>query len=316
MSDKIHRIVLGGEGESRNKVIGLFKNIVYIIKLRNTIKHQETTTIVSFLTRSNIYIILASIGLKKHVVVSERNDTSRQVLSWPWALLRKKIYKHASVVTANSKIAIENMAEYVPRVKLKFLPNPIILPDIKDLAKPSTSKIILNVARLSSHKNHLLLLEAIKIIKSLNSEWKVQILGDGEEHHNIINKAEKLGISDKIILTGFVDNPSEYYKKAAMFVLPSLYEGTPNALLEAMSFGLPCVVSDSLSGALEILDHNESGLVFKNNDSLDLSEKINLLINNPDERNRLGNSARGVVSNFTPEKIISKWESVLKADTI
>ncbi|MCC5943255.1 MAG: glycosyltransferase family 4 protein [Balneolaceae bacterium] len=306
--ENVHRIVLGGEGASKNKFIALIKNFLYTLKLRKVIKNVDRPIIISFLTRANIYTILACFGLRKHVIISERNDTTKQVLEWPWAWLRYRLYKYANVVTANSNVTVQSMKSYVPENKLKFVPNPVNIPLNSDLSTPDQSTIILNVARLASHKNQKLILKAISKINNLDEAWKLQILGDGEEKENLIKLGKELEITDRLDLPGFVDDPSKNYQASALFVLPSLYEGTPNALLEAMSYGLPPVVSDCLPGVLELVEDGVTGLVFKSEDSSNLAKKIKHLIDNPKLRVKIGLAARERVRMYTPENVIHEWE--------
>src|SRR5690625_5577966 len=90
---------------------------------------------------------------------------------------------------------------------------------------------------------------------------------------------------------GFVRNPSEYYLKAGVFVMPSDFEGTPNALLEAMAHGLPSVVADCLPGALQFIRDGGNGPVFKAGGPDDLASKLSLLMMNPGRRNDKGDDA-------------------------
>lgn len=307
---QVKRIVLGGEGESTNKFTALVKNFFYITKLRRVLKEIDSPVILSFLTRANIYSIIACFGLRKYLVISERNDTARQPLRWPWHTLRKKLYKYADVITANSYAALENMKSYVPPGKLYFVPNPVFLPDETDVADPGRSKIILNVARLAAHKSQNLIIEALSVCLEKNKEWSLVILGEGEEREKLLKLAENKEISGHVMMPGFVNNPSEYYKSAAIFVLPSQYEGTPNALLEAMGYGLPCIISDSLPGALELIDDGVSGMAFRSGDAGDLSDQLAMLIDNPELRKKLGSAARNKISMFKPEKAFQAWDNV------
>lgn len=307
---QVNRIVLGGEGESANKFAALIKNFFYTIRLRRVLKEIDSPVILSFLTRANIYSIISCYGLNKHVVISERNDTAQQPLRWPWHVLRKKLYKYADVVTANSHAAIVNMQSYVSSGKLRFVPNPVFVPDETEMADPGRSKIVLNVARLAAHKSQHLIIEALSLSLEKYNEWSLVILGEGEERERLLRLVEKKGISARVMMPGFVNNPSEYYKSAAIFVMPSQYEGTPNALLEAMGYGLPCIISDSLPGALEYIEDGVSGLAFRSGDAGDLSDQLAKLMNSPEMRNKFGAAARNKISMFKPEKAFQIWDDV------
>jgi glycosyltransferase involved in cell wall biosynthesis len=309
--EEVKRIVLGGEGESANKLIALYKNIPFVLRLRRAIKKTDNPVVISFLTKTNIHTLLATIGLSVRVIISERNDTTRQNYPNPWPQLRKWLYKYSDKVTANSDIALKGMREYVPEKKLRYVPNPVFIP--RENASPHISGLILNVGRLVPQKAQHLLLEAFsKLDENEKKQWKCAILGDGDEKENLKKQAYRLDISDMVELPGLVLNPSDYYKVAGIFVLTSEYEGTPNVLLEAMAHGLPVIVSDCLPGALEFIREGENGFVFKAGDSDDLCAKIKKLIENPDLRKRMGANAVENVSHLSTDKVIKVWDEIIQ----
>lgn len=308
---KVKRIVINTGSPSSNKIVALMKNLPYVWRLRKALKKNKAPNVISFLTRTNIHAILACLGLKKHLIISERNDTTREIHPWPWPTLRKVLYRFADVVTANSEIALSGMKKYVPDEKLKIVRNPVFIPEEK--AEPQQSTMILNVGRLVPQKAQHLIIEALSHIGREDMKgWSLYILGEGEERERLQKLAEQKGLADRTHLQGLVENPGSYYVSSGIFVLSSAYEGTPNALLEAMSFGLPCIISDTLPGAMELIENDESGLVFSTGDAGDLAEKLVILMTNPGERTRLGQNARRQVKKLAPEYVIPAWEKLLK----
>lgn len=308
--DGINRIVIDNGSPSSNKFIALAKNLPYVWHLRKALKKMDSSNVISFLTRTNVHTILACLGLKKHLIISERNDTTREEHLWPWPVLRKFLYRFADVVTANSEIALSGMKSYVPAEKLKIVRNPVFIPEKS--SEPHQSARILNVGRLVPQKAQHLIIEALSLIgrKNLNG-WSLHVLGEGEEKTRLLQLAEQKEVADHIHFHGLVENPAGYYLSSGVFVLSSAYEGTPNALLEAMSFGLPCIISDTLPGAMELIENGESGLVFSSGDAEHLAEKLSLLMSNPSERIRLGMNARERIKKLAPENVIPSWEKLL-----
>lgn len=308
--EDINRIVVSNGSPSSNKIIALLKNIPIVWNIRKALKKTEAQTVISFLTRANIYTILAAAGLKKSVIISERNDTTREEHPWPWPQLRRMLYNYADVVTANSRIALSGMKEYVHGDKLSIVPNPVYLPEKK--AVPSSSKTIINVGRLVPQKAQHLLIEALALVeKSRRKEWMLNIYGVGEEEENLKRITKEKGLTDIVNFRGLVNDIERVYRGAGIFILSSKYEGTPNVLLEAMSYGLPCIISDSLAGALELIENDNNGLVFKSGDAKDLAEKLISLIENPEKRDQLGIQARKQVKNFSPENVMPVWENII-----
>lgn len=309
LPEKMKRIVINTGSPSGNKIVGLMKNVPYIWRLRKALKTMDSSNVLSFLTRTNIHTILACMGLKKRVVISERNDTTREDHPWPWPMLRKWLYRYADVVTANSEIAVEGMKNYVPNHNLEVIPNPVYIPSEK--ATPSQSNKILNVGRLVPQKAQHLIIKAMSLIETeVSKKWSLHILGEGEERDELIKLTETVKVPDQTYLHGLVDDPAFYYKSAGIFVLSSKYEGTPNALLEAMSYGLPCIVSDSLPGVLSLIDDGKNGLIFSSGDATDLADKLTILMKDSQKRNQLGNQAREDVQIFRPENVMPIWDKL------
>lgn len=307
----LKRYTLGGEGVSANKVVALFKNVPFVWRLRQAIKKEKAPIVISFLTKANIHTILACSGLRKKIIISERNDTTREQHPWPWPKLRNMLYKFADVVTANSKIALEGMKSYVPEDKLALVPNPVFIPNQK--AKPDQSQILLNVGRLVPQKNQQLAIKAFSRIENeISKGWVFEIFGEGEEEDNLRKKAEELKVKERILLRGKVKEIEKYYLKSGIFILSSLYEGTPNALLEAMAFGVPPIVSDACPGALEFIRHGENGLIFSSGNEIDLSEKMKILMEDPEKRVEIGKNARETVNQFSLENVIPAWNRLIQ----
>lgn len=307
--DDLERIILGGEGQSKNKIAALFKNIPFVWKLRKAIHKAGNPVVISFLTKTNIHTLLAGMGLGKQIIISERSDTTRQTHPWPWPQLRKTLYKYSKFVTANSDIAIQGMKPYVPVEKLIYVPNPVSVPEVK--STPESCHEILNVGRLVLLKRQDLLLQAFsKLSETLKNKWSCSFLGEGEELETLNSISKSLRISDRITFHGQVKNPSDYYLKAGIFVLTSEFEGTPNVLLEAMAHGLPAIIPDCLPGALKYINHGENGLVFKTGDPDDLCLKLTELMENPRLRSEMGKRAVKSVEHLTIEKITEEWEKL------
>lgn len=313
LPENMERVIINQGSPSRNKIVGLTKNIPYVLQLRKKLKKNDSTYVISFLTRTNIHTILASVGLKKHVIISERNDTTREKHLWPWPLLRKLLYRYADVVTANSEIALQGMKEYVKNEKLKIVPNPVIIPSRQ--ASPQKSKKILNIGRLVPQKAQDLLLESLSLINEKNlNDWSLDILGEGEEEKKLRMLSEKWGLDNVVKFRGLIDNPNSFYCNAGIFILSSRYEGTPNVLLEAMSFGLPCIISDSLPGAVKLIENNKNGLIFRSGDAVDLADKMTFLMSNPEKRQQFGIAARERVKEFSLDNVMPIWENILNDD--
>ena len=309
LSSDVQRIVVGGSGEARGFLTGLIANCQRITRLRAALRRSKARTVVSFLTPTNILIILATLGLGVRIVVSERNDTVRQDLGWPWRILRRSLYRFATVVTANTVHSIDDMSTYVPRQKLAHVPNSVELPSIR-VEATERQPIVLNVARLAPHKRQDLLIDAFARLGERFPRWTLQIVGDGHEHQSLERMLIRLQLREHVKLVGSVRDVAGHYARASIFVLPSDYEGMPNALLEAMAHGVPCVISNSLPGALEYIEDGQTGLVFRSGDAPHLADRLALLMSNSALRTKLGEAARRKMEPLRIERVLKKWDAL------
>jgi glycosyltransferase involved in cell wall biosynthesis len=206
------------------------------------------------------------------------------------------------------------MQTYVDNDKLAFVPNPLVRPeagaDTRRLS-PSAAPVILTVANLTRVKAHDVLLEAFARLSPELSNWRLALVGAGEEEQNLRGHAKSLGIAEGVDWYGRVADPSVFYRTASIFVLPSRYEGMPNALMEAMSYGLPAVVSNASPGPLDLVKDGETGLVVPVDDPFALANAVELLANNGPLRKRLGDAGRKRVSEYDLPKVMPLWERVI-----
>jgi glycosyltransferase involved in cell wall biosynthesis len=310
ISKSVKRVSLGLHTPSNNLWSAVKNNILRIHSIHKVIKLESPDVVMSFISTTNILTILASFGLNKRVVISERSDPSIEDLGIPWQKLRTIFYKFADIVTANSMGALNSMSKYVPESKLKYVRNPLRY--INSDEEVEKENIILCVARLNREKGVDVLLDSYASTFEQFPDWKLLIVGNGELEVELKNHAKNLGISSHVIWAGKVKDPSAYFLKSRIFILPSRREGMPNALLEAMSCGLPCIITSASSGPLEIVKDKVTGLVVPNEDADSMSNAITTLIRDKGLRDKLSIGALDAVSKIDMTTVYDEWESLLK----
>lgn len=311
LDPRITRLSIGGLGSSRSVAGRITSNFARIISLRRAIRQANAPTVVAFIGAMNILTILAAIGLGLRVVISERNDPAKQSLGRVWDVLRRIVYPRADIVIANSRGALDELATFVPGHKLAFAPNPLVLPATPAAAE-LTSLTILAVGRLTHQKAYDILLQAFAQIAGNAPEWRLVVVGEGELEEPLKRQAHALGVAGCVDWIGRVTDPFRYYAGADIFALPSRYEGTPNALLEAMSMGLPAVVSNASTGPLDYVEDGISGLVVPVDDADALAVALMKLTADDNMRRRLGASARTRVSANALPRALAVWSHILK----
>jgi len=170
--------------------------------------------------------------------------------------------------------------------------------------------LIGTVARLSPEKGHRFLFEAAKRIVG-EVPWAIfLILGDGPSRGDLEKLVVKMGLKENVIFAGFQKDMNSIYGALDIVVQPSLREGTPISLLEAMSFGKP-IVATKVGGVGEVLKENETGILIPPASAEAISEGILRLIKDHSLRERLAKRAREVVrESFSVEKMAQAYRRI------
>lgn len=290
---------------------GLYSLGRWLPKLRKAISESKAPCVVSFIRPTNVKVLIACLGLRnQRFVVCERNDPERQPLGRHWAVLSRLLYRTADLVTINSRGVRSSLSAYVEDSKLAFLPNPLTRNTGQD-AKILSGPAFLAVGRIVHQKGYDILIKAFAKGGDRLAGWRIVFLGEGPERKNLEKLAQELGVAERIEWHGHVSDPFAYYRAAAVFMLTSRYEGMPNALLEAMSCGLPSIVSDASPGPLEIIEHEKTGLVIATDNVAETAAAMTRLALHPEERERLGAAAVSSVKDYLPESSIDKWKEAL-----
>lgn len=174
--------------------------------------------------------------------------------------------------------------------------------------------VVLSVGRLTAQKAHADLVAAVSEIASRYPGVRLLIAGDGPERQRLEEAIEAHALGDRVRLLGHVAEPARLLRVADAFVLPSRYEGTPFALLEAMASGLP-VVAASFGGAREIIEHGRDGLVVPVGDTEALGAAIASLVDDPGSRTTMATAARTKVRRFSKAAMIDETLAVLARAT-
>ena len=188
--------------------------------------------------------------------------------------------------------------------------NPVTLyPDVIDDIPKDPGRIIY-VGRFNHEKRIDRLITAFSMIADRYPEWHVDIFGDGNEKQNLQNLIVEMKLEKRVIIHEPTKSIFDEYKRSEMLVLCSEHEASPLVLVEAMACGIPCVSMDCPNGPREIIKDGETGLLVSNGNISELSKKIEWLINNDDERIRMGKNARQFAKTRKLSFVMDKWIKV------
>jgi len=179
---------------------------------------------------------------------------------------------------------------------------------------PNDPKRLLYVGRLSHEKGTDRLLDVWSQIHGRYPEWRLVIAGEGPEKdrwlRSQVERQQSSSVVSSIDWLGWVSDIQELMSSCDAFVLPSRYEGFPNALVEAMDSNLPCVATDCSASIVEIIPDSQSGMRVSN-DSMGLAAGVELLLSDEALRDQFREKAKLSVAKFSWPAVSTSWDSVL-----
>lgn len=291
-----------------NKIL---KNIERVINLRKIVKKENPNVVLSFLGGCNKRMLISTIGIKTRKIVSIRNDPNYEYAKGGISkLFARNLFKLADGVVFQTKEA----SDYFPKrvvCKSTIILNPV---DLKfyDAKRDNNPKNIIAIGRLSPQKNHKLLIEAYsKICDEFNDDDLI-IYGEGSLREELLALCKELNIANRVSMLGNVDNVEQVLSKAKVFILTSNFEGMPNALMEAMAVGLPCISTDCPCGGPRMLIENDiCGKLVKVNDADEAANALREVLNDENKQRFFGKNAKTKASEFKPSTILNKWDEFL-----
>ena len=246
-----------------------------------------------------VYGVIAAVGLNTKVIFTEHGRFYPDSSSWKRRIVNPILSFFTDSITVISKATKQALVDYefLSANKIEVIYN-----GIKALTATSEEErqalrnellisdddiVLGTVARLDPIKNHAMMLDAFNSVLKNHPNAKLIIVGDGELNAALKKQCNELDISDRVIFTGYITNPSNYIQIFDIFLLASLSEGTSMTLLEAMSVGKPCVVTDA-GGNAEIIETNTNGYLTDNGVSESFADAIQALVTDKCKRLNMG----------------------------
>lgn len=287
----------------------LLKNLQRIIKLRDTIKAERPDIVLSFLGRPNMRMLVAAIGLKCKKVVSVRNDPRREYGASKIKQMTAGLLFH---LADGCVFQTQEAAGYFPKKvseRSRIIPNPVA-EAFYHIERAEEPRNIVSVGRLEKQKDHLLLIDAFALVADEFPEEDLIIYGEGSLRKTLEDEMITLGLEGRVSLPGETKNVAEELAKAKVFVLSSDFEGMPNALLEAMAVGLPCISTDCpCGGPREMIDHDRNGLIVECGNREELARAIRELLKDEAKRHGLAEGAKRKAMSYQAERVNEIWDN-------
>lgn len=280
-------------------------------KLRKIIKEERPDIAISFLPEPTFRLLIAKFFLRIKTIISVRNDPNILYNSFVKKIIVKLLYPTSDGYVFQTDDAKKWFPKKIQSVA-KVIPNPINENFICKPYEGIRENSIVCVARLVKQKNHKMLINAFKDIAKVHPEYTLKLFGDGPCKEELMEQVKQLELQSKVKFMGEVHNIKEEIYRSSIFVLPSDYEGMPNALMEAMALGVPCISTDCpIGGPKFLINNKENGLLFDVGDKKGLVDSIKYIIENDDFAKKIGNKANKICSTLSPDKINLQWEKYI-----
>lgn len=278
--------------------------------LRSVARRNPDAAIVAFEYFVNMQTLMACAGLPNRVVISERNDPARVGSGFPTGWLRERLYRRANLLVCQTD---EAASYFSGKVKKCVILNPLK----EGLPEPYTGvrrKAVVTFCRLERQKNLPMLIRAFSRFHEAYPDYTLEIYGDGKERDGLASLIDDLGLADVARIYPGRPDVHNAVRDAAMFVLPSDYEGLSNSMLEAMAIGLPVICTDCpCGGARMVIEDGVNGLLVPVGDEEALYSAMARISSSPDFGKEMSTRAHAVSERMKASRIIDEWKKAVDA---
>lgn len=334
---QVKRIHAGLSMEQEN-ASRIAKQWFRIGNFRNVLLQEKPDVVLSFCVKANYRAMMASIGTGIPVIVSVRNDPKIDYVGKTRTVMNKLFLNRAAGCVFQTEEAKEFFDEVLQK-KSVIICNPVNDKYLKAERTIPVKKIVC-VGRLVAQKNQMLLVNAFEKILEKYPDYHLYLYGDGSDDEckdeliqyvgnkeiyilkhqgegTAIGKLdvaadEVLKLKDHIHFMGLSSTLESDMADAAMFVLPSNYEGMPNALMEAMALGLPVISTDCPCGGSRYwIEPEVTGQLVPVKDVDAMAKAMEYYILNPEKAGKMGVKARERLQEATIDKVFEQWKSYI-----
>lgn len=304
--------------EGCNNYQGIFTNLkefkfkyLHIVRyLRKYLKDNNIDVIIDVDSILSLYSTPALIGLKvKHVTWEHFNYNvdfgmkSRRIARW----LAAKFSNDVVTLTNEDKLLWGDNLK--PKAYIKHIYNPVLKSEVTKTSR-SDSKVILAVGRLTQQKGFDRLLVIWKEIHNNFSDWRLCIVGEGEDKPKLLDYIKKHQLKN-VELLPYTDQIQDYYTTSDIYIMTSRFEGFPMVLLEASTYGLPMISFDCRTGPKELILDGVNGYLVENDNIEEFIFKLSSMMNNIERLNELSHNSLMLSKRFIISEIIKEWEEII-----
>ena len=303
LSDKVTRHVMP---QVEDNLSGKF---LRIYRMQQALAEINADVLIPFIDTVVVCTYLANLSLGKKFVYTVRNSPWHDDAGRFSKFMRRIIAQKADAIMLQNREQEEFFpASYQNRIYI--VPNPVaqkFRQCCKEHYAENLTKLVA-IGRLHTQKNFPLLMSALQKIAPENPDVRLEIYGEGDEKSALEAVIAQKNLSSVCCLMGRTMDVEGVLKESDLFVMSSDYEGMPNALIEALAMGVPCISSDCRTGPKSLVKEGQTGLLFETGNQDSLVEKLTWALQHPDLMNRMGKAAReDVLDTYRIEKTMSSF---------
>ncbi|MEI2742968.1 MAG: glycosyltransferase family 4 protein [Candidatus Competibacter sp.] len=319
LNQSVNRVALNLASDSANIFQAIWANFRRLLALRRVLREKQPHLVLGMMVTASIIATLAGKGLSCRVVVSERIHPPRLPIGRIWNFLRRHVYPLATKVIALTDESSQWLQTHVPGCSVVVIPNPVLFPiaSVEPILAPDQivlkqRRFLLAVGRLAEQKGFDYLIKSFAVIPAKHPDWELIILGEGPKRLELEALVKHLGLSHCVKLPGRAGNVTDWYQKADLYVMSSLFEGFPNTLVEAMAHGCPVISFDCDTGPRDIIRHEIDGLLVPVGNIPALTASLDQLITDADLRTQYSIRAVEAQNRFSLKQILSLWDRLFE----
>lgn len=295
-------------------LLGKFKRVKKIVSV---LKLNKADALIGFVMSADKTIYLSCLLASVKIIVAERNgpDMYKYRLSFLGRKLVMSFLSLSNIITVQQESFVKCYPKHL-RKKIRVIGNPVksmILEAVPGYPSKEGNFYLLSVSRIDQcQKDILTLVKAFSLIAYRFPNWTLKIVGDGPDHLMVKVEVLKLKLEKQVEFLKPVSDLSKIYSSSHLFVLSSKWEGFPNALAEAMAYGLPCIGFEKAQGVSDLILDGVTGWLAKNiGDPVSLAKSMEAAMSNAQERGVRGANSKMEVKKYTYTSFKESWKNIL-----
>ena len=285
-----------------------------VLALRKYVKRHKPDIVLTMGVPLCIFTVPALMGLGVKHIISERNDPAHFEGKTSTRIIARTLMRLADGYVFQTMEARDYYGGNIAKHS-EIIHNPLLkLPEETVMCEAGSKKEIVSVGRLNKQKNQQLLIEAFADICEEFPSYTLKIYGDGPERDRLQLLINDHALQSRVQLPGSTTEIIDKIRPTSLFVLSSIFEGMPNALMEAMALGIPCISTDCpCGGPRELIRNGENGILIPVGDKASLTEAMRKLMNDIGLYSKISQNAKSIRQSHSLDIICKQWFGYFQA---